>query len=324
MILIYSKEDYEGTTEAVIDWLDYYGQPWARVNGEDLLGPGNIRVELPAATLRLNGQELTAEAVAAIWYRRGGKYKLGIPRTPAQLHAELTGYLRQESRVLRDSFPDFFPGAVHLDHPSRLEVNKLTVLQLARQAGLQVPRTLVATCRADVLAFAAACGGALIAKSIAESADFMVDGAHYVLNTQSVDLPALPETFFPTLFQEQLDKEYELRVFCLQEEVYAMAIFSQLDEQTRVDFRNYNAARPNRVVPYQLPAEVAQPLLALLRTLGLTNGSADIVRTKAGAYVFLEVNPTGQFGMVSGPCNYHLEQRMAQFLSRQAHAVVPD
>jgi ATP-GRASP peptide maturase of grasp-with-spasm system len=319
MILIYSKEDFENTTESVIDWLDYYGRSWARVNGEDLLRADNVSVGLPAGTLRLNHQELTAADVTAIWYRRGGKYKFGLPKVPAKLHHELAGYLKLEAQILRDSFPDFFPRAAHLDHPARLEVNKIKVLQQAQAAGLRIPQTIITSSRADVQAFAERCGG-LIAKSIHESADFHLDDAHYILNTQQVAPDELPERFFPTLFQEQLDKEYELRVFCLDGEVYAMAIFSQLDEMTRVDFRNYNVNRPNRVVPYCLPEAVAQPTLALLQTLGLTNGSVDIVRTKAGEYVFLEVNPTGQFGMVSLPCNYHLEQRMAQFLCRQADA----
>jgi hypothetical protein len=30
--------------------------------------------------------------------------------------------------------------------------------------------------------------------------------------------------------------------------------------------------------------------------------------------VFLEINPVGQFGMVSHPCNYYLEKRIAQNL----------
>ena len=38
-----------------------------------------------------------------------------------------------------------------------------------------------------------------------------------------------------------------------------------------------------------------------------------VKRFELGA-VFLEVNPVGQFGMVSLPCNYQLEKRIAQYL----------
>ena len=226
MILIHSKEDSEDTTEAVIDWLDYYGAAWARVNGEDLMACSRLRFSLAEETLLLNGQELPTERVRAVWYRRGGAYKVDLPAVASSLRHKLHDYLRAEE---------------------------------------------------------------------------------------------LPETFYLTLFQEELEKEYELRIFCLDGDVYGMAIFSQLDQKTKVDFRNYNLSRPNRVVPYAVPAAVHTKINYLLANLGLTNGSVDMVRTVAGEYVFLEVNPTGQFGMVSEPCNYYLEQRMAEFLLKKAH-----
>jgi len=46
----------------------------------------------------------------------------------------------------------------------------------------------------------------------------------------------------------------------------------------------------------------------------LNSGSIDILVTPNNEYVFLEVNPVGQFGMVSQPCNYYLEKRIAERL----------
>ncbi len=36
-----------------------------------------------------------------------------------------------------------------------------------------------------------------------------------------------------------------------------------------------------------------------------------MILTPEGKYVFLEINPEGQFGMVSHPCNYYLERELA-------------
>ena len=36
--------------------------------------------------------------------------------------------------------------------------------------------------------------------------------------------------------------------------------------------------------------------------MSLNTGSIDLIKTKSGDYVFLEVNPVGQFSMVSFPC----------------------
>ncbi|HEY0036114.1 MAG TPA: hypothetical protein VGB66_05465, partial [Longimicrobium sp.] len=51
-------------------------------------------------------------------------------------------------------------------------------------------------------------------------------------------------------------------------------------------------------------------------SLEMRTGSIDLIRTRDGRHVFLEVNPAGQFGMVSHPCNYGLEKKVAEYLIR--------
>ena len=83
-----------------------------------------------------------------------------------------------------------------------------------------------------------------------------------------------------------------------------MAIFSQADKQTSIDFRNYNYEKPTRRVPYKLPKKFEDKLREFMKLAYLNTGSIDIIRNEKNEYVFLEVNPVGQFGMVSKPCNY--------------------
>ena len=95
-----------------------------------------------------------------------------------------------------------------------------------------------------------------------------------------------------------------------------MAIFSQNDEQTKVDFRKYNLKIPNRFIPFSLPSIVLQKLKKLMDTLKLSTGSIDLVVDINDVYYFLEVNPVGQFGMVSSPCNYNIEKKLVNTLLR--------
>ncbi len=93
-----------------------------------------------------------------------------------------------------------------------------------------------------------------------------------------------------------------------------MAIFSQNDDKTKVDYRNYNIEKPNRCAPYSLPQSVESKLFSLMKKIGLNMGSIDMIVTKNTEFVFLEVNPTGQFGWVSENCNYYLEQEIVNCL----------
>lgn len=93
-----------------------------------------------------------------------------------------------------------------------------------------------------------------------------------------------------------------------------MAIFSQNDIQTNLDFRRYNKDIPNRNVPFQIPKDLEKKLAKLMLELGLNSGSIDMIYTNEKKYIFLEVNPVGQFKMTSLPCNYYLERKVSKIL----------
>jgi glutathione synthase/RimK-type ligase-like ATP-grasp enzyme len=129
----------------------------------------------------------------------------------------------------------------------------------------------------------------------------------------------LPLNFHPTLFQEYIEKVFEIRSFYLNGLFYSSAIMSQNDRQTQIDFRNYNHTKPNRTPPYKLPNELENKLQKLMFDLNLNSGSIDLLVDKYGNYVFLEVNPIGQFAQVSKPCNYYLEEMIANSLIYNFH-----
>ena len=63
-----------------------------------------------------------------------------------------------------------------------------------------------------------------------------------------------------------------------------------------------------------MPIEITKKLSKLADFFGIKTGSFDLVKTENNEYVFLEINPGGQFEMVSKPCNYFLDQKIAKEL----------
>jgi hypothetical protein len=61
---------------------------------------------------------------------------------------------------------------------------------------------------------------------------------------------------------------------------------------------------------------VEEAIGRFMAEMTLETGSLDLIRTPCGRHVFLEVNPVGQFAMVSEPCNYPLFRRVAEYLMR--------
>ena len=79
-----------------------------------------------------------------------------------------------------------------------------------------------------------------------------------------------------------------------------------------MDFRRYDFTNPNRRVPYNLHGEIKDKLFKMLQKMRLNCCSIDIIKSRDnGKYYFLEINPTGEFGMVSQPCNYLIYKDIA-------------
>ena len=199
------------------------------------------------------------------------------------------------------------------------DANKLKSLAIAQDCMLTIPFSSVNSHKKTALSFIIEKSD-VITKGIQGILSFGYDDIGFSNMTEIVkndDINEMSETFFPSFFQENILKIYELRIFYLVGEFYSMAIFSQKDEQTKVDFRNYNYEKPNRTVPYNLPKDIETKLDLFMKKMGLDTGSIDMIVTPELEYVFLEVNPVGQYGMTSIPCNYNLDKKIAKYLANE-------
>lgn len=311
MVLIISN-DSDSSTDKVIEWLEYYKCEWFRINNEDIV---TFEFEVDDICIKIDEFKLKLSDIKSVWYRRGllnsnlfKKRKLR-PNVPDN---DIDNFLNHENEHLRQYIYFLLSRRKSLNLKTHPEVNKLIIIDLAAECGLEVPKSFIL----DSLYNLRKIKSSLITKTISGNPSVFYQNSQGVLYTTKVNvLESSPETFSPSLFQEHIEKKYELRIFYLNGETYSMAIFSQNDDQTMIDFRKYNMVRPNRNVPFVLPQDIKKKIIQLMKKINLNCGSIDMIYSKKNKFVFLEVNPVGQFGMVSYPCNYNLEQKIAKFLS---------
>ena len=319
-IVIYSESN-DASTNYVIDWLKGSDFNVVRVNGIEDLVSNDFSFDLQEESELFIGSTKHVDSIFSVWYRREtiGDYKDLFKSLETSLSNQTWIYLKSELESFNAISFEKIPAEKKLCTHSDLHLSKVKVLSEAKDLGIDIPATIITSCKQRLLRFIQK-HGMVITKPITDVPGFMVENEKgkdwFIMYTELVnDLERVPDSFFPSLFQEQLDKEIEIRSFYLEGNFYSMAIFSQLDEQTNVDFRMYNAAKENRTVPYKLPSEIEEKLSKLMQRLRLNTGSIDIVKTKCGRFAFLEVNPWGQYDMVSEPCNYYLDEKIANYLS---------
>ena len=320
MILINSNTDDVSTAE-VIKWLIRMKKPFMLLLSNEQMVEVSYDSHGKSIAQLSDGRKLDLSKVQSYWYRRGrARFALEAPAPSSRLpylEARTKEFIEAEANSF-GLFMDYYLGkGKHISqlHSSQ-KVNKLKLADIAVQAGMLVPATLVTNQKQALHNFIERYGSA-ITKPI-ETIISYVTAKHWLPQYTTTITPEileqLPDQFQLSLFQQKIKKKYELRVFCLEEELYAMAIFSQRDQQTAVDFRNYNISTPNRNIPFQLPQSFAQKVKDFLRLSDYRCGSLDILVDRKDNYYFLEINPVGQFGMVSKPCNYQLEKKIAQYL----------
>jgi len=327
MILVVSQSG-DPSTQHIIDWLSYYKANFVHISDREScvcfksMNISNLGIDTHFV---VEGKEVNISDIEAYFWRRGffhysfSNIKTNIARSgdlyfDEQVSRHLQG---EKDKLLKSIYLQLENVDNKIGSYTYYDENKLDVLLLAKKNDLDIPRTLVTTQKKELLRFLKECGRIIskpINRAFTHKANANLSYSHLTVSISNDDIQEQAEEFFPTLFQEALSKVFELRIFYLKGQCYSMAIFSQNDEQTKVDFRNYNEEKPNRTVPFLLPKEISNKISLLMDLLNLDNGSVDMIYTTDKRYVFLEVNPVGQFGMVSYPCNYYLEKRIAKQL----------
>jgi ATP-GRASP peptide maturase of grasp-with-spasm system len=316
MILLLSSGG-DASIDVVMDWLRLRRHPFLRINVDDLL-EDDFHLSLTPPRLSLRGQDIDLEAIGVVWLRKAGNFQNSTfyKQAEARVDRKSLAHLMREHAATIRSLMALLADKHWLTHPSLLNVNKVEMLVEARKHGLAVPETHILNRKADLARLVE--NGEYISKSSYETFFLNEPSGTYSMFTKNVtpeQVEAFSEEFFPSLIQRKVEKEYELRIFYLDGDCYTMAIFSQQGgAATEIDFREYDWAHPTRSVPYDLPGEVREGIRRFMTGIGLNCGSIDMIRGKNGVYYFLEVNPTGQFGMTSSPCNYSLFERVAEYL----------
>ncbi len=321
MILILSHQGSEQGTDPVVEWLLAAGADFRKLSSQELASPAchwNINVE--RGDIELDGRSLRDE-VRVVWYRRFQAPAPTLPGLGGRHAGQLRAEVRRETATLAQYLFEVLREKVWLpgQQARLLADNKLQLLYLARQCGLRVPASKVTNTRSAATQFYLAHGGEVVSKPLDFCGYYVEDEAAYTAYTVRFDaekLRALPVRFFPLLLQEAIRPRYELRVFYLDGDCYATAILGNYQAAPAgfADVKLLFHNQQTHMVPYHLPAELRQRLVAFMQQAGLNTGSIDLIRAENGEYVFLEVNPVGQYLEPSNRCHFQVEEKIARWL----------
>jgi glutathione synthase/RimK-type ligase-like ATP-grasp enzyme len=117
----------------------------------------------------------------------------------------------------------------------------------------------------------------------------------------------------PTYFQKFINKTADLRVTVIGNKVFPAQILSQEYNETKIDWR-----KAERIKLKYEKIELSQTLtdlcIKLTKKLGLNFGAIDFVKDDMGNFIFLEINPNGQWAWIEKQLNYSLSYEISKLL----------
>ena len=291
LLLVTNQRDI--TTDFVVLELRRRGVDFFRLNTELLPSMScsfSDRV-LDDWTLTLDGKTVCGSQVSGAYFRRPGK-----PRACEKIIDDAARrYAESEWASLLKSLYTRLEGR-WLNSPTHIVLaeDKPRQLLLAHRLGFDVPAARITndlhTAQQITEHYNA------IAKPLREA--LLTGERESVMFTTrldgltAADAPAL--ALAPIIVQQEIAKQYDVRVTVVGQQVFAIAIWSQVHCETTVDWRRGSHADLKHEL-IQLPERLQQQCIELTCALGLRFGAIDLIRGQDDRFWFLEINPNGQW-----------------------------
>jgi hypothetical protein len=262
ILIITHKSDY--TADYIINKLNERNIQYKRLNCEDILETHYTLSFNPEFKFTL----LAESQYRSIWYRR-----TKLPEIEGLNNAERLYVLGETDVFIRNLFLTLPSKWLSVPECVEKAENKFLQLQIANEIGFKIPNTIVTNSSHDIKQFYNENNRSIIIKPISQKRIQYnnSDGAMIFTNEVPGLLIEKLESYdlTPTIFQEKLNKEYELRITVVGDKVFPAAVYSQDDKDTLVDWRK----KKLKFYEITIPKDIESKCLKLLNKFGLSFGA---------------------------------------------------
>jgi hypothetical protein len=279
---------------------------------------GKLRCALSMGT-----DQIDFSRVQSVWYRRPN----ACVADPAITDKLTRNYIEEECRFFTNDIWNMVECLWVPAPPPVIAKAALKASQLNRAAsvGFELPPTLFTNSPKEFLDFYREHNGNIVSKLLSPALGKFT-GATFNRYTHVVTKRDVAYwrsiRFCPVIFQAYVPKRIELRITVVGREVFAAEIHSQHSNHTRYDWRRYDQYETPHF-PHDLPEDLRQRCVQLVESLGLCYGAIDMVLTPDDRYVFLEVNPNGQYLWIEELTGLPISDAICDVLISGTSAVKP-
>lgn len=302
MILILSNK-WDITVDFVIRELRSRGHNFLRLNTEDLTSE-RATITLPDFHIWVSKQDDLydlANDVRVVWNRRPGK---PFDDSPLEEKPSLgTQHFVNDQWYSWLEALQLLPNVTWINHPeagSKME-SKVRQLWLADKLGFLIPDTICSNDPDFARKHLKRCGDKLITKALYSPLIEDTDQDYFIFTNEINELHSNDDGDFrlsPCIMQKALVPKIDYRVTVVGNMVMPVRIESTNATPVALDWRaQKDGLRFSRC---KLPIEIEMLCLTYVNQGGLIFGAIDLLEHD-GRFIFLEINPNGEWGWLQKP-----------------------
>lgn len=304
ILIITHKEDF--TADFVIEKLNEQNIKYFRLNCEDLNENNYLFGNSNNFYFSING----ISEFSSVWFRRT---KLPDIETTDQ---DQKIFLLADYESLFDNLFNLINSEKWLSHPNYIykAENKLYQLQKAKEIGFNIPNTVVTNNHRQLSEFVSDNANEVIIKPIRQGRIQLSDGVKTIFTNQvgkEVLENLIEYDLTPCIVQNLIQKEFELRITVVGNKVFSAKINSQENKNTQTDWRK----EKNPFFECEIPQEIENKCIRLLKELNISFGAIDLIKDKNGEYIFLEINPNGQWAWIEMETGLKISEAIINYLT---------
>ncbi|MCA4157717.1 MvdC/MvdD family ATP grasp protein [Priestia megaterium] len=186
--------------------------------------------------------------------------------------------------------------------------NKVVQLQIAREVGFKLPRSLITNFDRAAEEFSTT--NRAIIKPISFGRIVGTDKVGFIqTNMVKSENKINGLSSSPAYFQSYQSKDYEIRLTIVNNQLFGVRI----DSSDKVDWRKENAVL--QYTKINIPTSIAEKCLDMMKRLNLTFAAFDFIVSE-GEYIFLELNANGQWMWLENELNLGIADALIKNLSK--------
>ena len=317
VLIITNKSDI--TSDFIVKRLKEKKIDFYRFNTEEFTKSVKISLDFSLNTFLLidsiTNKKYDLKDFSSVYYRR--------PEIPSIKENELTSgeynFFRNELFYMLEGVYKLLRNAYWISpiYSIREAENKIYQLDVAKSLGFEIPNSIVSNSFEKINNFYQENDDDCIIKPIKSGLieDDLESKVVFTSILKSISKRKKSIELCPNYLQSHISKKSDIRVIMVGDCVFATLIDSQVNNSTLTDWRKGEQSLKHTKI--ELPNDIKTKCISLLKILKLRFGAVDFILDKNNNYIFLEINPNGQWAWIESQIGYDISNEIVKLLQNE-------